>query len=114
MSCDLVKIIGKQLVNDINSIDNKWINEAELDDYDSHSGKIIVYLNMRKSTGYIFDNYTNRPLRKISAQIRGVIKKHKHAELNFMESPKSRYVTHDYQKSWEGYDKNYIVIDFEI
>jgi hypothetical protein len=116
-----VKEKGEQIVSMIKGINDPMVEDVVLDDYGNYSGQIFVKL---KSTdagrGKIllgnYDNFVDGKkfnLSKVTKKLSSVLKKN---DAKIMDVPKRQYsyTGKNYPKEFEGYNGDYIKIDYEV
>jgi len=119
---DRVKEIGEEIVSEIKKLNNPYIEDAILDDFNNYSGQIYVDLAMKESgvgitkRAYRFEENT-RPLRKISRDLHRICKKMYNTEkaicYNF-QIPEANYEKTDWGNEFLGYGQDYIMFDYDI
>jgi len=117
-----VKEIGEEIVSEIKKLNNPYIEDAILDDFNDYSGQIYVDLAMKESgvgiTKPIYRFEKNiKPLRKISRELHSICKKlyddEKAVCYNF-QMPKASYEKMYWGNEFLGYDQDYIMFDYDI
>jgi len=103
--------VGKAIEKEVNESKIPYVTEAILDDFNEYSGRIFIGLKMTRNMGkYWFEPPGSKPLRSISASVRGILKKYP-IDVYGWETPNATY---DSFGEFDGYDKDYIQFDYDV
>ena len=109
-----VQEIGNEIVQDLRNLRLPSIHSINLDDWGSYTGGIVIHLDMERNVGkYWFKNH-QRPLRTISAKVRGILKRYENqGKISgfYVDSPEATY---DPYGGYDGYENDYIMISYTI
>lgn len=109
--------IAKQIAKEIQNVDG--ILSADVDDFNKFGNfQVVAILELDKKKKPVNNNFS---MRKVRAGIEKVLKNHASAISKFgksIDSPKRIYTKYSYrnfhESIFEGYEKNYIMIDFVV
>ncbi|MFA6569990.1 MAG: hypothetical protein WCT77_02000 [Bacteroidota bacterium] len=115
--------IANQIAFEITKLPN--VKSAYVDDYHEHSGivdfQVVAILEVHQGGGGRFcrywpdNDYTTFNLRPTSNGIRKILNTNKHITGGkSVEVPKRMYSWNGYTNDFDGYERNYIMVDFII